>query len=176
MRVFPRLLEDSSMRTWCANPTATMSPDWCSRCTYSLYRLVCYWYIALWIHIHRAIYQCSSSSAPYTAAAVLLCIILCSRGCAPVQQGLCTDAPGCRGCAHEVVCTQPRVLTQPLCSQPWTTVHTVLSVHALFSAAAVGIWTVHSQDCSQPFTLTSRCTHHVHTMLHRGAYFVHRSG
>ena len=52
------------------------------------------------------------------------------------------------------------------------TVHTVLAVHALFSAAAVGIWTVHSQDCSQPLTLTSRCTHHVHTMLHRGAHFV----
>ena len=113
--------------------------------------------------IHSVLTVHSSSGAPCTTPAVYT--ILCSC-CAA---GLCTGAAGVvhrcirlrrlctRGCVHHAhnLCAH----TTSAHTQPWITVHTVLPVHAVLYAAAVGIWTVHSQDCSQPLTLTSRCTH-----------------
>ena len=119
---------------------------------------------------------CSIPAAVQHAMLLVCCVhhtvlLLCSRvvhRCSRVVhrctrlQRLCT-----RGCVHTT-----SVLTQPLCSQPRTTPAATLLLPSCYPPVTLLLPSCCAPGCAQSLTLTSRCTHHVHTMLHRGAHFV----
>ena len=134
---------------------------------------------------------CTKSRSPalhhccMTHAAVVQCTVQCtvlySRGCAPVQQGLCTGAPGCRGCAHEVVCTQPLcshnlcahnpgpLLLSPCCHPPVTLLLPSCYPPAVLRVVLRGCAPVHQvaevvhtrlyASCTQPLCSHKLCAH-----------------
>ena len=94
-------------------------------------------------------------------------LLLCSGLCTTTHSDISVHT----SCSHNVAprCTLCAHTSDHWLSQYWQYMHSYMGVSSVF-------WPVHSQDCSQPFTLTSRCTHHVHTICITLHHFVHRSG